>query len=71
MKISIDENYSKFFLSSGYESFAYIEQILKESSNIGPVLETISNAYAQIKIPPTQEDSFMSIILKVMKKSSK
>jgi len=71
MKISIDENYSKFFLSSGYESFAHIEQIVKESSNIGRVLETISNVYAQIKIPPAQEDSFMSIILKVMKQSSK
>ena len=71
MKISIDENYSKFFLGSGYESFADIEQIVNESSNIGPVRGTISDVYAQIIIPPAQEDSLMSIILKVIKKSSK
>src|SRR5580765_2988476 len=71
MKISIDENYSKFFLGSGYESFADIEQIVNESSNIGPVRGTISDVYSQIIIPPAQEDSLMSIILKVIKKSSK
>ena len=71
MKISIDENYSKFFLGSGYESFADIEQIVNESSNIGPVRGTISDVYTQIIIPPAQEDSLMSIILKVIKKSSK
>ncbi|HEY7227612.1 MAG TPA: hypothetical protein VH481_05755 [Nitrososphaeraceae archaeon] len=72
MRISIDENYSKYYLSSRYERSVDIEQIAKESANtIYPIAGTISNVYPQIIIPPAQEDSLLSIILKAIKKSSK
>lgn len=72
MKISIDENYSKYFLSSGYEVGLDLEQMAKELSDaIDGITVTFSNADGQIIIPPAKEDSFMSIILKLIKKTSK
>jgi single-stranded-DNA-specific exonuclease len=70
MKISIDENYSKYFLSAGCGGGIDLEQMAKELSDaIDGISMKFSNADGQIIIPPAKEDSFMSIILKLIKTS--
>jgi RecJ-like exonuclease len=72
MKIVIDENYSKYFLSSRYDGDMDVEQMAKELSNrIDGITVTFSNADGQIIIPSAQEDTLMSIISKLLKKISK
>jgi hypothetical protein len=72
MKIVIDDNYSKYFLSSGYGGDMDVEQMAKELSNtIDGITVTFSNADGQIIIPSAQEDTLMSIISKLIKKISK
>jgi single-stranded-DNA-specific exonuclease len=72
MKIAIDENYAKYFLSSGYNRHIDADQMINElSKTIDGIKVTFSNTEGQIIIPPTQEDSLMSIILKLIKKTSK
>ena len=72
MKIAIDENYSKYFLSSGYDGDMDVELMAKELSNtIDGITVTFSNADGQIIIPSVQEDTLMSIISKLIKKISK
>jgi hypothetical protein len=72
MKIVIDENYSKYFLSSDYDGDMNVEQMAKELSNtIDGITVTFSNADGQIIIPSAQEDTLMSIISKLIKKISK
>ena len=72
MKIAIDENYAKYFLSFGYNRHIDTDQMISEfSKTIDGMTATFSNAEVQIIIPTTQEDSLMSIILKLIKKTSK
>jgi RecJ-like exonuclease len=72
MKIVIDENYSKYFLSSGYGGNMDVEQMAKELSNtIDGSTVTFSNADGQIIIPSPQEDTLISIISKLIKNISK
>jgi single-stranded-DNA-specific exonuclease len=72
VKIVIDENYSKYFLSSGYDGDMDVEQMAKELSNrIDGITVTFSNADGQIIIPSAQEDTLMSIISKLIKQISK
>jgi single-stranded-DNA-specific exonuclease len=70
MKISIDENYSKYFLSSCCAGGMDLEQMATDLSDaIDGISMTFSNADGQIIIPPAEEDSFISIILKSIKTS--
>ena len=72
MKIVIDENYSKYFLSSGYCGNMDVEQMAKELSNtIDGSKVTFSKADGQIIIPSAQEDTLISIISKLIKNISK
>jgi RecJ-like exonuclease len=72
MKIVIDENYSKYFLSSGYGVDMDVEHMAKELSNtIDGSQVTFSNADGQIIIPSAQEDTLISIISKLIKNISK
>jgi single-stranded-DNA-specific exonuclease len=72
MKTSIDENYSKYFVSSAYEGGIDVEHMANELSDaIDGISVTFSNANGQIIIPLAKEDSFMSTILKLIKKTSK
>jgi len=72
MKIAIDENYAKYFLSFGYNRHIDADQMINElSKTIDGMTATFSNTEVQIIIPTTQEDSLMSIILKLIKKTSK
>ena len=72
MKISIDENYSKYFLSSGYEGVVDVEQMETQFSiTTNKDIVKFSNDDGQIIIPVAQEDSLVSTILKLIKKNSK
>ena len=72
MKISIDENYSKYFLSSGYEGVVDVEQMGTQLSNTtNRNIAKFSNVDGQIIIPVAQENSLVSTVLKLIKKSSK
>lgn len=72
MKIAIDENYAKYFLSFGYNRHIDADEMINElSKTIDGMTATFSNTEVQIIIPRTQEDSLMSIILKLIKKTSK
>ena len=72
MKTAIDENYSKYFFSSLLKSSIDVEQMTKElSDSVDGISVTFNNADGYIIIPPAQENSLMSIILKQIKKISK
>jgi RecJ-like exonuclease len=72
MKTAIDENYSKYFFSSLLKGSIDVEQMSKElSDSVDGISVTFNNVDAHIIIPPAQENSMMSIILKQIKKISK
>jgi hypothetical protein len=72
MKTTIDENYSKYFFSSLLKGSIDVEQMTKElSDSVDGISVTFSNVDGHIIIPPAQENSLMSIILKQIKKISK
>jgi hypothetical protein len=72
MKTAIDENYSKYFFSSLIKGSIDVEQMTKElSDSVDGISVTFNNSDVHITIPPAQENSLMSIILKQIKKISK
>jgi hypothetical protein len=72
MKTAIDENYSKYFFSSLLKGSIDIQQMTKElSESVSGITMTFNNAEGQIVVPPSQEDSLMSIIQKQIKKIPK
>ena len=72
MKTAIDENYSKYFFSSLLKGSIDVEQMTKElSESVDGISVTFNNVDGHIVIPPAQENSLMSIILKQIKKISK
>jgi RecJ-like exonuclease len=72
IKIPIDENYSKYFFSSLLKGAIDVQQMTKElTESVSGITMTFNNAEGQIVIPPTQEDSLMSIIQKQIKKIPK
>jgi RecJ-like exonuclease len=72
LKTAIDDNYSKYFFSSLLKGSIDMEQMTKElSDSVDDISVTFNNVDGHIIIPPTQENSMMSIILKQIKKTSK
>lgn len=72
MKTSIDENYSKYFISSLINGAIDIQQMTKELyESIRGIRLTFNNFEGQIAVPRAEEDSMMSIIHNQIKKIPK
>jgi len=71
MKIAIDENYLKYFLNFGFNIGIDADLVTKElSSAIDGITVTFNKNEGEIIIPSSQDDVFMSIIMKFFKKIS-